>query len=242
MYSVLLALAVALAVSLGYFFFLGGGWIVSTLLGLATLLAVWVVLARRISKKFTPRFQLVQKQAESGHIELAVSTLEDLLPLAKWVPLLTGQIHGQIGILLHRDKPEKAREHLSKAGRRATDAQMLLAATLYRDKDVEGCFRTLTLASAANRRHALVHNFHAWLLNKEGRTAEAIQVLNRHLAKEPANEISKDNRLRLQNARKMNMKPFGLPWYMLGFERPPASMGQMQTARKGFRQPPKRRK
>jgi len=28
---------------------------------------------------------------------------------------------------------------------------------------------------------------------------------------------------------------------MLGFENPPASMGQMQTGRKGFRTPPKKR-
>jgi hypothetical protein len=64
--------------------------------------------------------------------------------------------------------------------------------------------------------------------------------LNRFLKKAPNHEIGKDNLLRLQNGQRMDLKPFGPEWFALGIERPPASMGELRTARKGFRQQPRR--
>jgi hypothetical protein len=87
----------------------------------------------------------------------------------------------------------------------------------------------------------MLHNVHAWLLAKEERVDEAIAVLSRYTKKDLTDEPSKDNLLRLQNGKKMSMKPFGIVWYTLGFETPPPEMGQMQPVRKGFRTPPKQR-
>ena len=70
---------------------------------------------------------------------------------------------------------------------------------------------------------------------------DAISAMNQLLQKVPDSEVSKDNLLRLQNRKKMNMKAFGMPWFSLGLERPPASMGELRTGRKGFRQPKQRR-
>ena len=151
--------------------------------------------------------------------------------------------HGQMGVLSHHaGDPKAARAHLGRAGPRATDAQMLLAALQYRDGEAAAASRTLERAALANRRHAMLPNVQAFLLHEQGKTDQALAVLSRFLKREPGHEASKDNLLRLQNERKLNMKSFGMPWYALGLEDPPASMGVMQTGRKGFRTPPKKRR
>ena len=60
---------------------------------------------------------------------------------------------------------------------------------------------------------------------------------------EKDNETSKDNLLRLQNNRRMNMKRFGMQWYGLKLEKPPAALrpGHPPGLRKGFRVPKQNR-
>src|SRR5690606_14700335 len=122
-----------------------------------------------------------------------------------------------------RGEREAALAHLEKAGRRAPEAQALLGSIRYRDGKVEEALRGLDAAGRFSRRNALLHNLHAWLLVKENRVDDGMTVLNRLLKKEPGNEVTRDNLLRLQNGQKMNMKALGVAWYTLGFERPPAS-------------------
>lgn len=243
MYLTYLASAVALLVGLLCYLALGFGWFWSPVVALIVLVATWIIGTRRISARMAPAMQQFQRQVQAGHVLPAIETLESMLPSAKWVPLATGQIYSQMGILAWRGQQrERALPWLAKASPRVAEARMLYASILYKDDRKAEALKVLETAEPFNARNALLFNMHAWLLNQEGRTDEAIGVLNKLLARESAHEVSKDNLLRLQNGRKMNMKPFDLQWYSLGFERPPASMGEMRTGRKGFRQPPKRKK
>ena len=66
-------------------------------------------------------------------------------------------------------------------------------------------------------------------------------IINTRLRCEKADknsEATKDNLNRLQNGKKMNMKRFGMSWYALKLENPPASMRQQAPGapRRGFRQ------
>lgn len=197
---------------------------------------------RRLGPKIQSIMQMAQQQAQAHHLPAAVETMKAILPYGKWMPLLAGQVHAQIGMLQHHlGKAKEAEQHLTQAGRRAGDAQLLLACLRFRDDRKPEAFAILRAALPFNRKHVLLHNAYAWLLHREGRRDEAMAVLNLILKKQP-DEISKDNLLRLQNDQRLNMKPLGLPWYALGFESPPASMGELRTARKGFRTPPKGKK
>jgi tetratricopeptide (TPR) repeat protein len=241
-YLTLVSLAIAVVVALVGLFGLDAGWFGSFLLGFAAFAASWILGARRLNKRLAPALQQVQRQIQAGHVQPALATLEGMLPLGRWMPLLTGQLHAQMGVLAwHAQQPERALAYLERAGRRAAEAQMLLASVRYREGKVDDALRILAQSEPLNRKHVLLHNLHAWLLNKQDRRDEAIAVLNRLLAKQP-NEIAKDNLLRLQNGQKMNMRAFDVAWYALGFERPPQHMGEMRTARKGFRTPPKRKR
>ncbi|MCB9890834.1 MAG: hypothetical protein H6832_02270 [Planctomycetes bacterium] len=241
MYSILIAAAAALLVILVWGLVpIWGGWGLGIFLGFLVFAVTWIWFARRLRRVIEPSFLQAQKLAESGRVEQAVDVLESMLPLGKWMPMLTGQLHAQIGIFAHHlgDK-EKALEHLTKASKRASEGQLLLATIHYKDGRFDATKRVLDKAIPYNRRNVLLYHAYAWILHKEGDTPGAMAVLQRHLAKEKDDETSKSNLLRLQNGNKPNMGVFGMQWYALGFERPPQSMGQLQQARKGFRQPPK---
>lgn len=243
MYSILLSIAVAAIFILTWGLVpLPGGWGLGIFLGLVAMVGVWIYLARRLRRQIEPGFKAVQRQAEAGMTPAAISSLEAMLPLGKWMPLITGQIYAQIGVFAyHMGDRTKAIESLEKSSKRASEGQMLLAAIHYKNGDADRAMNVLEKAIPFNKRNVLLYHFYAWILQKEGDVDGAIAVINRHLAKEAGDESSQKNILRLQNGNKLNMAQFGMPWFALGFERPPASMGQMQQARKGFRQPPKAR-
>jgi len=215
--SVTVAVVAGVAVSL-----VGGGWFLAGFAGVVAFLLSQLLIGRRLRKRLEPAMQQVRRQVEAGMLRQAIDTLDSLLPLGSWIPLLRPQLHAQIGLLAHHlGDQERAMRHLRQSTRRSAEAQLLLAALHERAGDLDAMRRGLLRAAPYQKKSPLFQNVHAWLLDKHG------------------DDASRDNLRRLENGKKMNMKPFGFAWFALGYERPPQSMGQMQTARKGFRQPPK---
>jgi tetratricopeptide (TPR) repeat protein len=241
-YSLLLCSLVALFVGIGGILvdFWPWGWAIP--IGLVTFVITWVLVARRLAKRLHPAMARVQKQMEARMFDAAMQSLEDLLPMGRWVPMLRGQLLAQMGLLAyHAGDREKAMKLLDGASMRAPDARLLLACIHYRNDDLERALAILKLAGAVNKKHALLHNTWAWMLHKNERADEAQAVLAAFLKKDPTNAPSKDNLLRLQNRTRMTMQGFDMQWFALGLEQPPQTMGQMRRAPKGFREPPKRR-
>lgn len=238
LYLIVLSVVLGVVIGVGSWL-LGAGWLGGIVFGILAFFATMILVARRIAPKLQPVFEQVQRQAQARLFQPAIATLESALPLANWIPLAKGQIYANIGILHHySNNRAAATSALQNAGRRSGDARLMLGSFLYQDGKKAEAFKVFGESILFNRKHALLHNTYAWLLNKEGKRDEAIAVLTKLLLKD-SNEETADNRLRLQNEQRMNMSVFGPQWYLLGFETPPASMGQMQTAPKGFRQPPK---
>lgn len=241
MYSILISGAVALLVGVAVFFGLDS-WFAAIGLGIVAFLITGILIVRRIGRRLQPDLGRVRKNIESGHIDTAAQILESSMPLANWVPALSGQLRAQLGAIQAHTDEAAARKNLESASRRNGDAQLLLASIAYRAGDTKAALDGLKAAAPYNRKHSLFNNTYAYLLNKEGRSGEAIAQLNVFLKKAPDHATTKNNLLRLQNGQKMSMRDFGNEWYALRLERPPASLGEMQTGRKGFRQQPKRPK
>lgn len=243
MYSVLLACAVALLVG-------GAGclldlwrWYWAIPIGLVAFVGSWIVIARRLATRLQPAMERVQAQLQAGHREAAMQSLEDLLPLARWVPLLRGQVLAQMGMLAwHSKADDKALQLLEGSSVRVPEARLLLASILWQRDDATRAITVLQVAAAVNKKHALLHNTWAWMLHKSGRSDEAQALLAAFLKRVPGNEPTKDNLLRLQNRTRMSMHAFDVHWYALGLEQPPQTVGQMRRAPKGFREPPKGRR
>lgn len=242
MYSALLCSAIALLFGFGGFLLDWWGWGWAIFFSLILFVVAWILLARRLGYRLQPAMSRAQKQMEAGMMEAAMESLEAMLPMSKWVPMLRGQLVAQMGLLAyHSGNEEKAMSLLEGASARAADARLLLAAIHFKKGDQERALAILRLTAAVNKKHALLHNTYAWMLHKVERSDEAQALLANYLKKDATNAPTKDNLLRLQNRTRMTMQGFDMQWYALGLERPPQAMGQIRRAPKGFREPPKRR-
>jgi tetratricopeptide (TPR) repeat protein len=240
-YSVLLSLSLSLLLGFGPVFLGAYHWAWGILFSLIVLVVVWILLTRRLAARLQPAMSRMQKQVQAGHLDAAMQSLEELLPMSRWVPLLRGQLLANMGMLAWRaNKKDRALELLEGSSIRAAEARLMLACIHYKNGQVDRALQVLQLAGIASKKHALLHNTHAWMLHKQERPDEAQKVLAAFNKRDPGNEPTKDNLLRLQNRTRMTMHAFA-EWFALGLEQPPQEMGQMRRAPKGFREPPKRR-
>ncbi len=228
MYSILVSLLVGIVIGVVYTLLgLWKTWAMGIILGVLGAIACFVILSRILAKRFEPAFMHAQKQIQAGANQLALQSLEGLLPLARWQVLLKGQIYAQMGLLSYAmEKEDQALRYLEQSGLRAPDARLALAAIQYRRKKYDAAYETLDTAIKANKKQILLYNVYAFMLYKQGKQAEALAQLQRCLKVEPSNESTKDNLLRVQNNKKLNMKRFGVQWYGLKLEKIPNSMRQ----------------
>jgi tetratricopeptide (TPR) repeat protein len=241
-YSIYLCSAFALAFGFGGFSLDWWGWGWALFFSMLMFVVAWILLSRRLGQQLQPLLTRVQKQMQDQQLEGAMQSLEAMLPMSKWMPMLRGQLLAQMGMLANfSGNQPRAIQLLEGASMRAPDARLMLACILYKKGDQKRAFEILQVAAAINKKHALLHNTYAWMLHKNERGDEAQAVLAKFLKKDPNNAPSKDNLLRLQNRTRMTMQGFDMQWYALGLEHPPQQMGQMRRAPKGFREPPKQR-
>ena len=220
-------------------------WQMGIVLFFLTSLLSFVLISRLMAKRVEPMFIAVQQQIEAGQTRIAVQALEDLMPLSRWQVLLKGQIHAQIGLLSYATGDEqKAEEHLSKAGFRATEAKLAYAALCYRRGQKDKAYESIDDAIRASKKQIMPYHVYAWMRVKDGEKDRAIGRLVEAEKVESSNESTKENIERLRNGKKLNMKRFGMAWFGLQLEKPPAQYRQQQgmAGRKGFRQKPQRKR
>jgi tetratricopeptide (TPR) repeat protein len=244
-YSILVSILIGAAVGTAYTL-LGfwKTWAMGSILGFLVAILSLVIISRILARRIEPRFLHAQKQIQSGANPLAIKTLEELLEFAPWQIMLKGQVHGQIGLLTYAmEKEDQALQHLEKSSVRVPDAQIALAAIRFRRKEYDACNEIMDVVVKGNKKQLFLYHVQAFLLSRQGKKDEAIEVMQRCVKREPSNDDAKDNLLRLQNNKKMNMKRFGVQWFGLKLEKPPASMRQYPPGmRKGFRQKQKKQK
>src|SRR5215475_9952818 len=102
--------------------------------GLLVLIAVYILLARRIAEKLKALVSTAQKELQSisspreqaPKVAKAVKILEQGLQYDRWQILVASQVHGQIGILHYMTKDYAAAEpHLLKASTRDPMSQAM---------------------------------------------------------------------------------------------------------------------
>lgn len=219
-------------------------WQMGIVLAIVVSLLSFVLLSRWMSRRIEPQFVAIQKQIQSGQMQLAIGQLEAMLPLSRWQILLKGQIHAQIGLLAYAsDDDERAATHLALSGIRATEARLAFAALEYRRGRRDEAREILDVAIRANKKQILPYHVYAWMLVKDGDREAAINKLLVCQKVDKSNESTQENLSRLQNRKKLSMKRFGIGWFGLQLEKPPAQLraAQGMTGRKGFRQKRKRR-
>jgi tetratricopeptide (TPR) repeat protein len=215
------------------------GWAMGIVLLVLVFFLSFFIMSRLLARRLEPMFLGIQKQIGAGATKLAVQSLEAMLPMARWQIMLKGQIYAQIGCLQYTLGDDKdAMVSLKQAARRSPEAQLFLAALHFRRKDLDNAKKVVDDAIGFNKKQVILYNVKAWILMREGGREQAIEALLIGEKVDKESEATKDNLNRLQNGKKMNMKRFGMSWYALKLENPPASMRQQPPGapRPGFRQ------
>jgi tetratricopeptide (TPR) repeat protein len=246
MYTILIAILLG-ASSGGIWTALGlwKTWQMGIVLALLVSVLSFILLSRWMARRVEPQFLAIQKQIQAGQTQLAIGQLEGMLLLSRWQILLKGQVHAQIGMLAYASGDEgRAATHLAQSGIRATEARLTYAALEYRRGRKEQAKEILDVAIRATKKQILPYHVYAWMLVKDGDREAAIKKLLACQKVEKDNESTQDNLSRLQNGKKLSMKRFGIGWFGLQLEKPPAQLraAQGMAGRKGFRQKPKRRR
>ncbi|MBX3468120.1 MAG: hypothetical protein KF878_14710 [Planctomycetes bacterium] len=244
MYVLLIAGGFALSIVLGLLVLPEKpAYILGPFLGLLAFVPTVMLLSRWIGEKVRPFFEAAQRHAQTGNLAQAVQSLEGALAWRRWQLFLEQQVNTEAGLLLYAQGDEKkAIERLRRGYPKVSTGHLVLGAMLYRGGSLEEAQKALELGIRYNKKSPILYNVLAWLLAKEGRRDAAMDALSRALKADPADEPTADNLKRLQNDKRMNMKPFGDLWFMLKFETPKGMGVAAVPFRKGWRQPPKARR
>ena len=176
-----------------------------------------------IAKKFDRAVELLQRGFLFANWQVGVKTMLNarigMLLFTKWLITKTSPVSDCIPYLeKSRVKGKKAR--LLQA---LWPAWAMLAVAHYKGKkDVDAAKGVLEDTVVIAKKQGLLWNLYAWILWKEGRLDEAVDVLARGKEAAPDDPHVAGNLTALQNRKKPNMRGYGEQWYQFGLEQPRA--------------------
>jgi predicted Zn-dependent protease len=216
--GLVLGIVVALATQLGA--------VAAIIPGVIVAVAVYLVLVRRTWKRLEALFDAVQKELQSQRVDKALQILQSGFKLAPWQFLVASQLHSNIGILhFVKGNDGAALPHLEKSFTRNWIARAMLGVARYRARDVAGMTRVFDEAIRANKKEGLLWQVYAWILDKEGRSADAIALLGRAAAANPSDEKIKASLQALQNGKKLKLgKLYAEQWFQFRLETVPPTL------------------
>ncbi|HYD40572.1 MAG TPA: tetratricopeptide repeat protein [Anaeromyxobacter sp.] len=232
MWNLLISIAAGAAVTVGIGAFTNFGWAGAVVPGVIVLVAVYVLLLRRIMKRLEAVMGVMQREVQARRVDKAIQTLEGAFGLAPWQFLVAAQLHSNIGILHYLKQDfDAAAPHLAKSFSKNWIARGMLAALRYRRKDLAGARKTFEDAVTANKKEGVLWAAYAWVLEKEGAREDALRVLGRAVKANPNDEKLKSCLQALQNGKKLKLgKLYEEHWFQFHLEPPP-----QQVIGPGFR-------
>jgi tetratricopeptide (TPR) repeat protein len=226
MYNLAISLATGLAVALAIRLGTGFGWAGAVLPGLLAAGVAYFLAARRTWKRLEALFEETQRELQAQRFEKGIQVLQRGFVLAPWQFLVASQLHSQLGVLHYVLKDfDQALPHLEKSFSRHWVARAMLGVQRWRQRDLAGMEETFQQAVKANKKEGLVWCAYAWLLDKEGRHDDAVKLLGRGAAANPADEKLKAALQALQNDKKLKLgKLYGEQWFQFHLEQPPTQL------------------
>jgi hypothetical protein len=242
MYNLLIAFAVAaVTFVLGWTF--AGTTIAGFIPASLALLITYVLLARRVGKKFQSIATRATKEFESNRMENGIRILETGFALSNWQFFIGPQIHGQLGMIAYLQRDwKKARVHLSQAWRRDWRARSMHAALDHRQGRKDAALETMNKLTGFGGKDPTFWGLYAYIALEAKKRDKAIGVLNAGLKKCPDSPGLKQMANAIRNKKKPKMKAFAPAWYQYFPEQMPRSaMMANAQAQRGMRYPQPRR-
>ncbi|MBU0553960.1 hypothetical protein KKF91_14275 [Myxococcota bacterium] len=176
----------------------------------------------------------------------------------KWQIGINTMLNARIGILmftrwmtLQKDGLNESIPYLERARIKGYKAKLLtslwpawvmLAVAYYKGKkDLSRCLGVLEDSVKIAPKESLLWAVYAWILWKEKRLDEGIDVLARAAAALPDDPRIQENLTSMQNKKGMKMRGYGEQWYQFGLERPKVGAMQPQMGHPRMRAKGRRR-
>jgi len=192
---------------------------------LAAFAATYFLLARRHSRAIEALMQRMTRELEQQRTDNAIRILQEGYAHAHWVPLMRGQLDGQVGSLHYMQKDfDQAEPLLEKAWGKHWVAKGMLAAHWFRKHKPEQAFEVLDKAIAMNKKEPMLYGLKAYLKAKlrDKDAARAALMQGKDIL--PKNEAITANLVRLQNGQDLQMWQFGEAWWNFHLEKPSQKM------------------
>jgi predicted membrane metal-binding protein len=231
MINLLLSLAVAFLAALGIRL-ANFSWMAAILPSLILFIGCYILLARRIAKRFQAlvaevqtelqTMQATNQREQKARVEKALQKLDAARPLGRWQFMIEKEIEGLLGMIRYSLREETiAKNHLQKAGVRNFYASAIQAAIAYKGKDVENMQKYFELAIKYGKKESLMWAAYAWCFLQLKERQKALLVLSRAAKANPADEKLKAALHAVQNEKRLKMKAWEPAWWQLGLENPP---------------------
>jgi predicted Zn-dependent protease len=205
------------------------------------------------SRQATSASQAKQiREAAAAKIDQAVQRLETGFIFQKWQIGIGSMLNARIGTLLftrwamlEAGDVKDAIPYLERSQVKGRKAQLLgglwpawtmLAVAHYKgNNDTASAVRVFEDTVGIAKKEGLLWSVYAWVLWKEKRIDDAIDVLARGQVAAPNDARLTENLSDLQNGKKLNMRGYGEQWYQFGLERPRVAntRNQQQQQRMG---------
>jgi len=223
MYNLLISIAGGFLVALGIAAGTSFGWIASVVPGLLTAAGLYLVLARLSWKRLERIFEEAQRELQAQRLDRSIQVIERGFAIAPWQFLVAAQLHSQIGVIKYVKRDfDGALPHLEKSFSRHALARAMLAASLYRKRDLARMERVFERTAKDNKKESIIWCAYAWCLEKEGRHDDAVKVLGRGAGANPSDDKLKAALQTLQNGKKLKLgKLYAEQWFQFHLEQAP---------------------
>jgi tetratricopeptide (TPR) repeat protein len=213
-------------------------------------IAAAVLIMRAVGKRVQPIVEEAQRHLQAGRRELAMKSLKQALGFNAWHPLLSGQVHAQIGALEYASgNYEQAIVELEKASIRPWESKAFLGCAYFKKHDEKHLKKAFEVAVSVGKKEPLAWTLYAWCMVARGKKDEAVKILERGLKQVPGDQRMQTNLELVKEGKKLKVAPYGERWASFGLDGstpgvPKGMKGFAQRPgfRPGFRQKPMRKR
>lgn len=228
MYTIFISLFTSSALAVGVFF-LSYSYILATLTGIVSVIAINFLIGKYFLKRLTALFQSVEKDLKNNRTESAITKLNEGYSIAKWQLFVKEQINAQIGIIKYSNKKfDESKPFLEKAFKKNWMAMSMMAALNFKNKDFDAVKTVMDKAIKSTPKEGFIYSLYAYFMIESGDKAKAIEILQKGVNKSPLDEKMGSMLTAIQNNKKIKMQNYGAMWLQLHLTKTPQGAKQYQ--------------
>jgi uncharacterized protein HemY len=227
MYNLIIALSIA-AASFALGMTIAGTLVAGFVPASIGMLIAYFLLARRTGNQFRVIAERAAAEFQAGRMGPGLKLMESCLKLSKWQFGISGQVHGQIGMLMYMQRKwSEARTNLSQAWKRDWRARSMLAALEHRQGNKEKALELMSELISHGGKDPVFWALYAYLAVESKKRDLALEMLSEGLKKCKDSPGLLDLQKSVANKKKLKMKAFAPTWYQYFPEQMPRA--QMQA-------------